>query len=265
MIKTYDMKFFKATTYTEEKIVYGFFSRNGGYSKEPYKSLNCSYNAGDIKDLVDKNIFSAQKQLGLNNSYIKFIKQVHSNDINIIDHKNIFKETIADGSITIIKDICLAILTADCVPIFLYDRNNHLICAIHSGWRGCLKNIVSVAMKKISSITNNSNDISAIIGPCLGKNNFKVDEKFKKKFLEKEIEYNNFFVQNDHYPKTIYFDMRGLIDFQLQNTSINQIHHVNKDTYAEKNLFFSHRRAIHTDSLPTGRMVNIIGFRQLIG
>ena len=256
------MKFFKVNKLTNEKIVYGFFSRQGGFSKKPYDSLNCSYSSGDNKPLISQNISVAQEKLDLHNTKIKFIKQIHSNEIKIIDQNNFFNEIIADGIITQDKKICLAILTADCAPIFLYDRNNELICAIHSGWRGCLNNIISVAIKKFTKICKKPNDILAIIGPCLSQNNFEINENFKKKFLGTSLKYKNFFMQNNLHPKKSYFNMRKLIEFQLKEMSVNKIYHVNMDTYSEESLFFSHRRSTHADSLPTGRMINIIGFKQ---
>ena len=54
--------------------------------------------------------------------------------------------------------------------------------------------------------------------------------------------------------------MRGLIKKQLINNKITQIKNFNLDTYANDKLFFSHRRSTHFDDLPTGRMINIIGF-----
>ena len=54
--------------------------------------------------------------------------------------------------------------------------------------------------------------------------------------------------------------MRGLIKKQLLNNKITQIENFNLDTYANDKLFFSHRRSAHFDDLPTGRMINIIGF-----
>ena len=82
----------------------------------------------------------------------------------------------------------------------------------------------------------------------------------KKKFLKKNLEYKKFFYYNQ-YSKKIYFNMRSLIDFQLKEMAICKIYHVNKDTYAEDSIFFSHRRANHKNLLPTGRMINIISFR----
>ena len=39
-----------------DNVVHGFFSAHGGVSKSPYKSLNCSFNNGDVYENVKKNI-----------------------------------------------------------------------------------------------------------------------------------------------------------------------------------------------------------------
>ena len=114
---------------------------------------------------------------------------------------------------------------------------------------------------KLKNISRSLKNAVAIIGPCLDQENFEVDETFKEKFIRKNLYYKTFFGKKAGNNK-IYFDMRGLIDLQLRELSINDIFHVNKDTYSEENLFFSHRRAKHRDALPTGRMINIIGFKQ---
>ena len=57
--------------------------------------------------------------------------------------------TDADGSITKDKSIVLAIMTADCAPIFIFDSDCSFICSLHIGWRGCLENIVKTAVYKI--------------------------------------------------------------------------------------------------------------------
>ena len=54
--------------------------------------------------------------------------------------------------------------------------------------------------------------------------------------------------------------MRGLIQFQLKEMKIHNIHNVDIDTYSNEDIFFSHRRAKHKNLLPTGRMINIISF-----
>jgi copper oxidase (laccase) domain-containing protein len=34
-------------------------------------------------------------------------------------------------------------LTADCVPILLYDKKKNIIAAIHAGWKGAFKGIIN--------------------------------------------------------------------------------------------------------------------------
>lgn len=254
-----NIKYYFEKKYITTNIIYGFFTRGGGFSNKPYCSLNCSLNSDDDKKNVNQNIYIAAKKLGLENSHLKLINQVHGTNIEIIDNKNIFKKITADGIITKQKNISLAILTADCAPIFFFDTNNKFICAIHVGWKGCLNDIISKTISKLKEI-NKSSKIVAVIGPCLSKKNFKIGENLKKKFIEKNSKYNHFFNFNKNLSET-YFDMRGLIDFQIKSFSVYKICHINNDTYSEEKLFFSHRRA-NTQNLPTGRMINIIGFKE---
>ena len=251
------VRYFKENKLKTDNINYGFFTKIGGISTSIYDSLNCSFNTKDLKSNVKSNIKFASKKLNFENKKIKFINQVHSNKIELINSMNIKKEINADGSITFDKNICLAILTADCAPIFIFDTKNSFICALHSGWRGCLNNIIFEALKKIKKISND--EIIAIIGPCLNQKNFEVNDNFKKKFLNKNPLYNYFFKIKKN--KKIYFNMRGLINMQLKDMSIKKIYNIKNDTYSESNLFYSYRRAIHNNQKFTGRMINIIGFQ----
>ena len=56
--------------------------------------------------------------------------------------------------------------------------------------------------------------------------------------------------------------MRALIKQQLIDENIYNIEDIKEDTYSNVELFFSHRRSTHLQNLPTGRMINIIGFRK---
>ena len=63
--------------------------------------------------------------------------------------------------------------------------------------------------------------------------------------------------------KKLYFDMRGMINFQLKKCLVKNIENIDIDTYSKKNLFFSHRKSTHLGKIPTGRMINLIGFKDL--
>ena len=257
----YKKNYFCLNQSNAKKIIYGFFSREGGQSKDNYKFLNCSLSSFDKKNDVMKNIDIAKKNLDIKNHKLKFIKQIHSSKVIIINKNNFNIKNEADGMITKNKKIALSILTADCAPIFIYDNKNPLICALHSGWKGCLNDIITNSIKQITSINHNINNLSAIVGPCLAKRNFEVSSNFQKNFLIKCKKYERFFSKKKESRKYL-FDMRGLINFQLKQNLIKNISNIDIDTYDKKNLFFSHRRSFHQNKLPTGRMINIIAFNE---
>ena len=249
--------------YTSSKISFGFFTRQGGFSFNKFSSLNCNYSIGDQDIAVQKNILQAQKELLLDKKKIKFVNQIHSNKTVIINKKNFLNKFQADGMITQDKNINIAILTADCCPIFLFDIENTFISCLHAGWKSVYSNIIKNALNKIIKIQPNINKIQAIIGPCLNRKNFEVSKEFKKSFIKINLNYENYFTKDNKFNKN-FFDMRNLIKFQLLENKVMKIDDIDIDTYENKDLFFSHRRSTHLNQLPTGRMINIIGFNKNI-
>jgi YfiH family protein len=251
--------FLKINEENYHHISYGFFTRIGGFSKNNYSSLNCNLSSGDNPKIVKKNIQFAMDLLSLKNKKLKLPKQIHSNIIEEINNQNLNKEIKADGLITNNFSIALGILTADCTPIFIFDKSKSFICCLHVGWKGCLMNIVKNSMKLILKYNQNINDIVAIIGPCLAKENFEVSINFKNDFIKSDSNYDKFFTKKNS-DKDL-FDMRNLINFQFKILGITNIFNVNENTYLYNELFFSHRRATHEKLSGTGRMINIISFR----
>ena len=129
-MKQYNKNYFIAENIKTNKIVYGFFSKQGGCSSGNHYSLNCGLNTYDRNELVEQNIQIAKKNLGLRNQVIKFLNQTHSGRAEIIDKKNLDLTINSDGSITKDKTIALSIITADCAPIFIFDKDNTFICSV---------------------------------------------------------------------------------------------------------------------------------------
>lgn len=240
-------------------INFGFFTSRGGVSNGKYYSLNCSKNNDDKVSNVNKNIKIAIKNLGIKKKKLKIINQTHSNKIYYIDNNNFNNNLYGDGLITQNKKISLGVLTADCAPIFLFDKRKSIICCLHAGWKGTLNNIVKEGIKKIKKKKIKAKDIVVVIGPCLSVNNFEVDKKFKLKFIKKSKFYSNFFKSKNSIKDL--FNLRSLINYQLSMEGITNIYNINKDTYKNNDIFFSHRRAIHKNNARTGRMINIISFK----
>ena len=238
------------------KINHGFFTRLNGFSKKEFKSLNCSISNGDNKKLVYKNRYKALKKLKLHKKKLILINQIHSSKVIEITKSNLNNKIQGDGMITSLDNVVLGVLTADCAPIFIYDNKCKYVCCLHSGWKGALKNIAKNAIKIFDKHNINSSNLTAIIGPCLGTRNYEVDKSFEQRFCNKKSSYSRFFRKKNN--TKFYFDLRGLIKYQLKELGIKKIHNVNLDTYSNKSLFFSHRRSIHNDKKTTGRLINLI-------
>ena len=243
----------------EKDITFGFFSALGGVSKGNYQSLNCSRNSKDKKENVKKNIDIAIKSLSIHNKKLKLINQIHSNKIIEITKKNFADEFNGDGLITRDKELSLAVLTADCAPIFLFDIKSNIICCLHSGWKGTLSNIIKKSIKKFLSKNVSPKNLVAVVGPCLSFKNYEVKKNFKLKFINKNNLYADYFKYKNN--NRDLFDLRGIINFQLKSGGVRNIYNINRDTYNKNNTFFSNRRSTHQNIIDTGRMINIISFK----
>tara|TARA_A100001011_G_scaffold49005_1_gene46743 strand:+ start:21569 stop:22336 length:768 start_codon:yes stop_codon:yes gene_type:complete len=243
----------------EDNINFGFFKSVGGVSKGTYASLNCSKSSKDNKNSINKNIIIAKNKLGIGKKKLKIINQIHSNKIFFINNKNYKNEYYGDGLVTKEKNIALAILTADCAPIFIFDIQKNFICCLHAGWKGALSEIIKKSIIKLKNKRIKSKNMVAVIGPCLGFKNFEVDKNFKLDFIKKDTSYMQFF-KSKNKNKDL-FNLRSLINFQLKKAGMKNVYNINRDTYKNGHIFFSHRRSSHQNKIKTGRMINIISFR----
>ena len=179
------MKFYSKNLKRIKQIKHCFFSRKGGFSNGIYKSLNCGKGSKDTRTNVQKNLKFVSKKIKVKLNNLKLMYQTHSNKVIVINKNNKnSKKFNSDAIITNIKGLALGVVTADCVPIILYDIKNQLIGCIHAGWKGALTGIIENTIKKIKKI-NSKNKIIACVGPCIGKKSYEVDNNFYKKFISK--------------------------------------------------------------------------------
>ncbi|MDQ1326527.1 MAG: Purine nucleoside phosphorylase [Campylobacterota bacterium] len=88
-----------------------------------------------------------------------------------------------DALITNTKGAVLTILTADCVPILLYDPKLEIVAAIHAGWKGTQANISSKTIGKMKEIFgSNPKDVIAGIAPSIGRCCYEVGEDVAQYF-----------------------------------------------------------------------------------
>ena len=240
-----------------KNISHGFFNSLGGYSKGIYKSLNCGIGSKDNKKFVQSNINKVCKKIGCSKNNLLLLNQIHSNKVYVIN-KISKKRLSGDGVITNKKKIALGILTADCAPILIYDIYKNYISAIHAGWKGAYKKIISKTIKKFKNKGSNVKNIIAVIGPCISKQNYEVKGDFLKKFINQNKYNKNFFIFKN---RKIYFSLNEYIFNQFKINGIKNVEIIKKDTYLNKNNFFSSRRSFKKKFVDYGRNISIIMIR----
>ena len=250
MIKSKKLSKFK-------EISHGFFNKNGGVSKGIYKSLNCGIGSKDKKSYIKKNLNIVKFRLNKNLKRIFFVKQFHSNKFIFLNNKtNIKTRTInADAIISEKKGLPIAILTADCVPILIYENKRKMIAAIHAGWKGAYKGVIQKVFKHMMNKGCAAKNMTVAIGPCISKSNYEVKKKFKDKFIKKDQKNIKFF---NNKKNKIYFDLSNFVKKQVQLNEIKNIDLLNIDTFNKKNNFFSARRSLKLKHDDYGRNISII-------
>ena len=143
------------------------------------------------------------------------------------------------------KEVC-AILTADCLPIFITDTLGQEVAIIHAGWNGLLKGVIEETIK-----TFVSKKLVAHFGPAISQNSFEVGEEVRDQYISKDICFKSTF-------KTItgkqYLDLYSAAKLILNNFDIYKISGGAECTFKQKDEYFSFRR----DGKYSGRMANII-------
>ena len=203
-------------------ISHGFFNRNGGKSKGIYKSLNCGPGSNDKIKNIRINLEIVRNKINKKSKNIFLLNQIHSNKLiyikkNFSSNKKKFK---ADAIITRQKNLPIGILTADCVPILIYDNISKTIAAIHAGWKGAYKGIITNVIKCMLKTGCKKENIYAVIGPCITQKNYSVREDFFKKFIKKDKKNKMFFKTKYN---EIYFDLPNYVKSQLKFNKIKEI------------------------------------------
>ncbi len=239
-----------------KNLKHGFFNSKGGISKNIYKSLNCAPGSKDKLSNVRKNLEIVRRKIKNSARDIFLLNQIHSNKFIYIDEKYQFRsKPKVDAVITNQKNLPIAILTADCVPILIYDHQKKIIAAIHAGWKGAYKGIVDRVIKFMVKKGSKPQNISAVIGPSISIDNYEVQNDFKNKFLKKDIRNKIFFRIKQ---KKLYFNLSNYVKSMLLKNRIKKIEKVKIDTFDFKNKFFSARRALSLKHADYGRNISII-------
>lgn len=235
--------------------------RYGGVSKANYSSLNVGFNSGDEKEQVVDNRKALCDHLDIPVDRLIFPGQTHSATVKVIDEQffelnnsgrtSFLAET--DALITAMKQVCISVKTADCVPILLYDPVRQVAAAVHAGWRGTVQYITKLTIEKMKAGFNcKADDILVGIGPSISPDVYEVGEEVWRQFN------SQFFTKNGIEGKRL-LDLWEANRYQLIHAGVKSANIMISGlcTFSNKELFFSARR----DGAKTGRMASGVMIR----
>lgn len=230
------------------EVIFGFSTKIGLERKEPFY-FNLSLTVGDNSIYVEENRKAFFNLLGLKYESVAIQKQIHSDIITIVRQGGSIGQS--DAMITKHTDVGLAVSSADCVPIFLYDKKNKIIAGVHSGWRGTQKQILKKTLQKLNDEFNSSpENIFVFVGPSISKKNYEVGREVADQFDSKYYSIVNDKIMLD--VSKINYDF--LREFGIPE---NQIEVSNLCSFEEKQLLHSYRR----DGEKSGRALGVIALR----
>lgn len=244
---------------TGRRVIAGTTTRLGGVSVAPYDSLNLGAHVGDSDECVNKNRAHIHQYLNLPSAPV-WLNQTHS--CNVVElplsTQSSKKVLSADAAFTHKTGVVCAVMTADCLPILLVNRQKTIVAAVHAGWRGLADGIVEETVTNMTATPEvEANDLYAWIGPAIGPQAFEVGAEVKSHF---EQQYGNqlssCFVPS---PNTSDLSAKYLADLPkmakrvLQLAGVQGVTLSNLCTYQDAKKFFSFRR-----DGQTGRMASFI-------
>lgn len=172
------------------RVTHAFMGRRGGVSQAPYDSLNAALHVGDDSKDVIENRRIIEKKFDIAPGNIKTCTQVHGVDVCVVDDADYpgkdYSPVEADAMITNIPGAAIGVLTADCMPIILYDPIKTAIGVAHAGWRGTVEDVAGETVRAMArEFDSQPTNILAALGPYIGACCFEVDDEVLSIFKEK--------------------------------------------------------------------------------
>lgn len=232
-------------------VIAGESNRLGGVSEPPYSSLNMGLSTGDSKEKVWQNRSLFFESLGIKIPQVALSHQVHEDKILLTKSPGNFSGF--DAIITNVADVFVAISTADCVPVLIYDKINNAVAAIHAGWPGTHKSLVLKTLQSMQQeFGTRGENCFVSIGTCIDESVYEVGEEVATLFADQHKKF---------YPDKNKFHLRLKAANFSQITSFgvpeSQVEVSPFCTYENNDLYFSHRK----EKGKTGRMLSVIGIK----
>lgn len=227
-------------------------TRAGGVSLPPYDANNLGLHVGDDPLRVAQNRQQLGERLELSMSP-QWLEQVHG--ISVVEARSDGRVRTADGSFSREPGMACLVMTADCLPILLCDRQGTQVAALHCGWRSLAGGICE---QGIATFDAPVSDLMAYLGPAISQAHFEVGIDVLNAFFaaarsaEHADDIAAAFLPGRR-PLHFQADIYALARAELKSLGLTAVYGGDGCTVSESNRFYSYRRD-HT----TGRMASLI-------
>lgn len=223
-------------------------TRCGGVSRAPYAGFNLALHVGDRKEAVAANREMLQKMIG--DVPIAWVRQVHGT--RMVEAGDVVAAASAPeaDAVHIRGGGAGAVMTADCLPVFVVDRAGREALVIHAGWRGLAAGIIESA---IAGMDSRPGELMAWLGPAIGPCHFEVGEEVRAAFLEAGAGDCASAFRSAGEPGQWMADLYGLARIRLRGAGVDAVYGGGFCTFCDGNRFYSFRR-----DATTGRMAALI-------
>lgn len=236
--------------------VRAFFTlRSDGHSDGAYAAFNLADHVGDAPEAVAANRSQMQRELTLPNKP-QWLEQIHSDKVVVA--KGDGTVPTADASYASEKGIVCTVLTADCLPLLICNRDGTEVAAIHAGWRGLTGGVIR---ETIAAMASAPEDLLVWLGPAIGPQAFECGVDVLEAAFESSISESHAAAIarcfTPHTKKPLHFlaDIYALGRAELAEVGVTEIYGGDRCTVTEASEFFSFRR-----DGDTGRMASLIWF-----
>ena len=220
-------------------------TRQGGVSELPYDSFNLADHVGDAPDAVQQNRDFLQQSLQLP-AAPAWLNQVHGD--TVVDVGQCGHQPSADAGFSTRTGLVCAVLTADCLPVLLCDRDGTRVAAVHAGWRGLASGVLESSVRALDT---DPGRLLAWLGPAIGPSSFEVGEEVRLAFSDLHVRAAEAFAAGAG--GRWMADLYHLARIRLQAMGVTALYGGGFCTFTDRERFYSYRR----DGV-TGRMASLI-------
>jgi len=174
----------------------------------------------DSPSFTRDSFFNLRRRLRL--KHLMFLKQVHGTRVVYADHAHFASEDVVlfqqqgDALVTNKRSVGIGILTADCLPVLLYDERHHAIASAHAGWRGAVARVLPRTLAAMKDTFGSlPEDISVYFGPSARQCCYEVTSEFLPPLGDAADRY--VVRRKDRY----FFDLSGMNREQLKTAFIS--------------------------------------------